>query len=96
MDFTLDQKDTGKDEEPGFNHRVFSTLDNMKTSAMLKLIADEIYVPMIPNSTWEVYADGKLLGKIMRDEVDNISVEVEGEDAEVGTIGTTELTAKLA
>lgn len=93
IDFVLDRAVAAPAEQADVNRRVFSTLDDMKISGMLKLIADQIFVPMTANSTWTIKAGDKELGRIVRDDVCEITVEVSGDDCAVSEIGTCELTA---
>ena len=89
IDFVLDRPDGAE-----VNRRVFSTLDDMKVSEMLKLIADQIFVPVAANTTWAIKAGDKQLGCIVRDDVCNFTIELAGDDAAVSELGTVELIAE--
>lgn len=93
IDFVLDRAVSDPSEQADVNKRPFSTLDDMKVSGMLKLIADQIFVPITANSTWAIKAGDKELGRIVRDDVCNFTIEVAGDDVTVAEIGTQELTA---
>jgi len=93
IDFVLDREVADPAAEADVNRRVFSTMDDMPVSGMLKLIADQIFVPMTPNSTWAIKAGDRQLGRIVRDDVCNFSIELDGADDAVSEIGTTDLWA---
>ena len=93
VDFVLDREVADPAADAEVNRRVFSTMDDMTVSGMLKLIADQIFVPMTANSTWAIKAGDKQLGRIVRDNVCNFSIELDCEDGAVSQIGTFELTA---
>ena len=93
IDFVLDRAVDNADDPADVNRRVFSTMDDMKTSDLLKLIADQIFVPVIANSTFAIKAGDKQLGRIVRDDVCNFTIELDGDDVAAGELGTLELTA---